>query len=104
MLDENVEEVIADELRRRGIDVTTAKFEDMTSVDDAEILEHATRQGRVVVSYDDDYTKLAKLNLEHAGIVFIPFRKQDIGLIVVTLAHLADTANADDMKNMLRYL
>ena len=104
MLYENVEEAIAIQLRRRGIDATTVKFEDMTGTDDPDVLAYATTHGRVVVSYDDDFIKLAKLDIEHAGIIFIPFPSRDIGYIVLTHARLAKTASDNEMKNMLRNL
>ena len=104
LLDENIEVVIAVQLRKHGIDVTTVVQKEMLGEDDPVILKYATKQGRVVVSYDDDFTKLAKMDIEHAGIVFVTFRHRSIGVIVRALVHLAEYVSTDDMKDILKYL
>lgn len=64
-LDENVSNVIADGLRRRGIDVTTTPEQGLIASSDEVQLAFASSQGRVIFTQDDDF-----LRLHHAGIVY----------------------------------
>lgn len=68
-LDEHVSPAIADGLRRRGIDVTTTVEVGLVSASDEEQLAYGWDQRRIVVTYDDDFLRLANRRLKHAGIV-----------------------------------
>lgn len=66
-LDENVDPVIATALRRYGIDVTTTVEAGLRSVDDNGQLAYARREGRVIVTHDEDFLRLAVGDMAHAG-------------------------------------
>lgn len=53
-LDESVNNAIANGLRLRGIDVTTSKAAGLVGATDPEQLHYANREGRVLVTHDDD--------------------------------------------------
>jgi predicted nuclease of predicted toxin-antitoxin system len=57
-LDENVSGAVAIALDRRGVDATTAVDAGLLGADDEENLRFALSQGRVVVTDDDDFTRL----------------------------------------------
>ena len=69
-LDEHVGHAIAKGLRRRSIDVLTLREASMLGASDEEHIAFARRQGRVIVTYDDDFLRLAAEVPDHAGIVY----------------------------------
>ena len=69
-LDENVHGAVANGLRLRGIDVTTASDAALLGASDAEHVAFARSQGRVIVTHDDDFLRLHAESIEHAGIVY----------------------------------
>lgn len=62
---------IAKELRRRGINVTTTVETKLRSKSDQLQLAFATKEQRVLVTYDDDFLKLASINSNHSGICLL---------------------------------
>ena len=76
-LDEDLSPSIAELLRQRGMDATSAQDIGNTQLDDRAQLEHATREGRAVVTANVvDFIQLAHeavaTNTEHGGIVLVP--------------------------------
>jgi predicted nuclease of predicted toxin-antitoxin system len=103
-LDENIQIVIADQLRRKGIEVVTVRDLALLGDSDANHLRRATAMGCVLCTYDDDYLQLAASGLDHAGIVFGKPTKHTIGDWVNGLELLHAVYSADDMKNHVEYL
>jgi hypothetical protein len=71
-------------LLARGVDVTTAYDEGMIGRDDREHLDYATRQGRVVYSFNrGDFYRLHTLYLtqgkSHAGIILSHQQRYSVG-------------------------
>lgn len=76
-LDENLSPAIAQLLRRRGIDATSAQEVGNIQLDDRAQLAYATREGRAIVTANVvDFIDLARdavaTNTEHAGIILVP--------------------------------
>ena len=76
-LDENLAPVIADLLRRHGIDATSAQDVGNAQLNDRAQLAYATQEGRAIVTADVvDFIQLARdavaTNTEHAGIILLP--------------------------------
>lgn len=69
-LDESVNHAVATGLRQRGIDVTTVIDAGLTGADDEAQLAFARTHGRVTVSHDSDFLRLAAAGVEHAGIAY----------------------------------
>jgi uncharacterized protein DUF5615 len=87
-LDEDLSPRIADLLRRHGIDTTSAHDVGNIQVSDRAQLEHATREGRALVTANVvDFIHLAHeavaTNTQHGGIVLVPpsFRRDEFQAI-----------------------
>jgi predicted nuclease of predicted toxin-antitoxin system len=103
-LDENVQVVIADQLRLRGIEVVTARDLGALSDSDVSHLARATRMGYVLCTHDDDYLQLAASGTEHAGIVIGRQVKHTIGDWVSGLVLIHAVYSAEEMLNRVEYL
>jgi len=68
--DENVSSAIVNGLRRRGIDVLSAKDAKMLGKSDEEHLQFATEKNRILFTQDDDFLKLHASGYEQIGIVY----------------------------------
>lgn len=104
LLDENMHVEVAEQLARRGIDATTVRDSGRLGGDDLALLQYAAEEGRVLCTFDTDFVQLAKIDIEHAGIVFVGRKKRGIGVLVRELARLVDNHSADRMRNRLVYL
>ena len=76
-LDEDLSPLIAQLLRRHGIDATGAQEVGNAQMDDRAQLGYATREGRAIVTANVvDFIELARdavaTNTEHAGIILVP--------------------------------
>ena len=76
-LDEDLSPRIAELLRQRGMDATSAQDIGNTQLNDRAQLEHATREGRAVITANVvDFIQLAHeavaTNTHHGGIVLVP--------------------------------
>src|SRR3972149_1011796 len=87
-LDENASGAVALALRHRGIDVSTAVEAKLLGAEDIEHLRFAQFHNRVVVSHDDDFTRLHADGVDHAGICYSPKDKHAIGDLVRLLLSL----------------
>jgi hypothetical protein len=67
-------------------------------------LEFARSTGRVMVTYDTDYIRLHRLEIEHAGIALIRPRSRNIGQMIELLYLLYELALPDEMINRLEYI
>lgn len=95
--DESIWIPVADGLRRRGLEVHTARDESTLGDPDREQLRYATGNDWVLVTFDDDFLSLVEgEGLEHAGLIFIQQAGRKIGDVVKILdAHLAERADED---------
>ncbi len=105
-LDEDVSVLLAEILRRRGVDAITARDEQMLGKTDEQNLQRASSQSRVMVTHNRvDFEKLFTLyteqNLRHAGIIVLS-RKRDI----YTIAHrlILFLNQHKEIQNQLWYL
>jgi len=95
---------IAEQLKRRGIDVVTARDLNQLGDEDINHLECATEAGRVLCTHDSDYVHIATEGKQHAGIVLGQQDKHTIGIWVAFLTRLHSEAIAEDMLNDVRYV
>ena len=68
--DEQVARAVVRGLRRRGVDVLTVPEAGTLGVSDAEQLQRASDEERVIFTHDDDFLRLAAEGADHAGIVY----------------------------------
>lgn len=96
-------------LRSRGMDVTTASEQGMIDRADAEHLDYATRQGRILFSYNrGDFFQLHSSYLAqgktHAGIILANQQQYSIGDSMRRILRLSASRSAVDMKNQIEFL
>ncbi len=103
-LDENVQVAIAEQLKRRGIEVVTVRDLDTLGDDDRTHLERATQMGYVLCTHDTDYIELAATGIEHAGIIFGQQLTRTVGEWVAFLELVHGVYEADEIHNLIEYV
>jgi predicted nuclease of predicted toxin-antitoxin system len=103
-LDEHVDPVIADGLRRRGIDVTTTVDAGLRSATDERHAEFARTQQRVIVTSDRDFLVLARRGFAHTGIVFYRQGRYTAGEMIRRLVRLWEQRTAEEMQHYVEFL
>lgn len=96
-------------LRARDVDVTTALDESMIERTDAEHLDFASRQGRVLFSFNrGDFLQLHSQYLatgkSHAGLILSRQQRYSVGEQMRRILHLIATKSAEDMQNWVEFL
>jgi predicted nuclease of predicted toxin-antitoxin system len=104
--EDSMDKAIVRALQARGVDVTTALDEGMIERDDAEHLDYATGQGRVLYSFNvGDFYRLHTTYLTqgkpHAGIILARQQHYSVGEQMRRLLKLIATKSANEMKNWL---
>jgi hypothetical protein len=102
-LDENVNPNVAQQLRRRGIEVTTTVDAGLTGRSDAEQLAFAGATARVLVTGDSDFLRLHNQGIRHSGLAFC-HATMTVGEIVGALALMSDTFGPEEMVRHLEFL
>lgn len=103
-LDENVPIVIAEQLRRKNIDVVTVRDIGRLGDSDTNHLKRATEMQRVLCTHDQDFLRLVAEGFEHSGIVFGIQDLHTIGDWVRGLELIHTVLEASDMENRVEYL
>ena len=103
-LDENVQVVVAEQLKRRGIEAITVRDLNLLGDEDINHLERATEMGFVLCTHDTDYVDLAASSIEHTGIVLGQQDKHTIGDWVAFLTLVHTVYDADEMHNIVEYV
>ncbi len=103
-LDQNVNGSIANALRRHGVDVTMPVEVGLLKTHDEVHLGFAFKEQRVIVTHDDDFLKLAKLGIPHAGIAFCHPEQRTLGEISKYLCLMSDCLEASEMFNRVEWL
>jgi hypothetical protein len=103
-LDENVSNAVAAALRRRGIDVSTPATSGLMGASDAEHLRFGSAESRVIVTHDDDFTRLHACGANHAGICYCPKDKYSIGDLVRLLVLVGECLTVEELRDHLEYL
>ena len=96
-------------LRARGVDITTALDEGMIERSDAEHLDYATTQGRVLYTFNvaDFYrlhTNYLAQGKTHAGIILARQQRYSVGEQMRRLLKLVATKSAEEMQNSVEFL
>jgi predicted nuclease of predicted toxin-antitoxin system len=101
--DEHVSRAVIRGLRARGVDVVTTPEAGMMSATDEEHLEFAFREGRVLVTQDEDFLKLHAAGIEHAGIVYA-HQSDSIGEVIRGLMLIQQVLLAEEMRQQVEFL
>jgi predicted nuclease of predicted toxin-antitoxin system len=102
-LDESLTPDIAAGLRRRGRDCTTTQEAGLMGVSDTEQLAFATTEGRIVITADQDFLRIAAVDQNHAGIIFCTHSDR-IGAIIKAIDALCFERPDDDFHGTVTYV
>ena len=103
-LDENVNNAIADGLRRHGLDVTVPVEVGLIEADDLDHFTFALLQRRVLVTQDRDMLVLDSQGIAHAGICYWKKGTRSIGQVIQTLVALSETMSEDEMAGKVKFV
>ncbi|MFN8657348.1 MAG: DUF5615 family PIN-like protein [Candidatus Obscuribacterales bacterium] len=103
-LDEHIPSAVAAGLARRGVDVLTVQEAKRREFEDAEQLQFAIADNRVIVTFDKDFLLLSDQGLQHTGIVFCEATKYSVGQLIQSLLLLHAVVSAEEMQNHVEYL
>ncbi|MBW4689504.1 MAG: DUF5615 family PIN-like protein [Komarekiella atlantica HA4396-MV6] len=103
-LDENIDLDIALALRRQGIDVTTTPEMELLGQTDEIQLAFACEQGRVIVTHDTDFLRLASENTDHWGVAFCKKNLSSLGEIIRSLVLIYEALSPNEMRGWIEYL
>ena len=101
---ENFDPVIAEGLRRVGIDVLTVVEAGRRGKSDSDHIRYCIGEKRVVVTHDVDYQMIHRAGTTHAGIVWVRSGKYGIGESIELLEILSAMYDLDEFTNRLEYL
>jgi predicted nuclease of predicted toxin-antitoxin system len=100
--DTHIAKAVAEQLRAKGIDIIRCEEVGMASASDEAHLEYATREGRVLVSQDEDFIRIdaqwRQTSRQHAGIMRVPPDLQgtaQISYLVTELLFYYNAVEAD---------
>jgi hypothetical protein len=107
-MDHHVRRAITEGLRLRGIDVLTAEADGASRFDDSELLDRATKLGRVLFSQDRDLlreaTRRQQTGEPFAGVVYAHQLKSTIGQCIEGLELISRIGEPEDFANRVEYL
>ena len=103
-IDESADPDIAAALRRIGIDVTTTQEAGLRTVLDPMQWAYAKREGRVIVTHDADFLRLAKADNDHPGVAYCHQQARTIGEVIDLLILLHAVYSPDQMRGRVEYL
>jgi predicted nuclease of predicted toxin-antitoxin system len=102
--DESVELAVSEQLAAGGLDVVSAHSLEALGEKDPAHLERATEMGRVLCTYDADFLRLAKTQLEHAGIIYAQQQKASVGGWVREIRAIHARLTAEEAQNQVIFL
>lgn len=101
-LDQMFRAELANQLRARGHDVVRAAEVGQSRADDAQILERAVRDQRVLVTLDEHFGDWAVLPLsEHNGVIRVKAHPPTVDNVAALLLPLLAGRSAADFQNRL---
>jgi predicted nuclease of predicted toxin-antitoxin system len=103
-LDEHIPKGVVEGLRRRGMDVLTVQEADRSGDSDEKQLAFPTREGRVLVTFDDDFLRLDTTGVPHTGIVFSQTGRYTVGELIESLMLIANVIEPNEMKNHIEFV
>jgi len=103
-LDENVNPVIAAALSRHGIDVTTTIEMNLRTASDEEQLEFIRAEGRILVTHDTDFLRIASQTDGHPGIAFAHNDTVSTGQIIRSLILIYEVLDPEEMAGRVEFL
>jgi predicted nuclease of predicted toxin-antitoxin system len=103
-LDEHCATALAEGLRRRGIDVTTAADASLLHAPDEDHLAFARAQGCVIFTEAADFLRLHAAGINHAGIAYCHQQGTNLGAIIQGLALIWEIYEPEEMHERVEWL
>ena len=103
-LDEHINPAVARALRTKGVDVTTTKEAGLLGQDDPQQWAYVQKEKRVLVTFDADFLRVAKVRQKHWGLVFCGLKSRTVGALVKNLLILYEVLEADEMVGQVEFL
>ncbi len=107
-MDVHIPRAVTIGLRLRGVDVVTAQEDNAARLSDPELLDRATKLGRVLFSQDDDLLREATRRQcageTFVGIVYAHQLNVTIGRCIEDLFLIAEAGEPTDLENGIEYL
>jgi predicted nuclease of predicted toxin-antitoxin system len=103
-LDEHIPLAIAEGLRRRGVDVTTAADAQLLGAEDSKHIAYGLAENRVILTNDDDFLRHHQQGGAHAGIVYCQQQRRSIGEIIRALELIWEVLEPTDMQNQVEFV
>jgi predicted nuclease of predicted toxin-antitoxin system len=101
--DEHIPKAVIGGLRQRGVDVLTVVDAGLIGATDITHLRRARDDGRVVISQDDDFLRLAAGGEPHVGIVYAP-QHTSVSALTHGLMLICRVLDAEEMVDHIEFL
>jgi predicted nuclease of predicted toxin-antitoxin system len=92
LADENVNPEVIEFLRKAGLDVDSIAVQGNFGLSDSEVLQQATKAGRIVLTHDSDFGGLALMGAKFVGIVYLRPGHIRADFTIKTLEAIRDNA------------
>ncbi|NER23810.1 MAG: hypothetical protein F6J96_24530 [Symploca sp. SIO1C2] len=107
--EDSMDQALVAALRARGVDVITATEAGMLGYSDSEQLDYATRQGRVLYTFNRGYfyrlhTQYLTEGKVHSGIILAPQQRYSIGEQLRQILELVSVKTIEQMKNNVEFI
>jgi hypothetical protein len=101
--DEHIPKAVIRGLRQRGVDILTVADAGLIGAADITHLRRARDAGRVTVTQDDDFLRLAAGGETHAGIVYAP-QQTSVSALIHGLILIYRVLDAEEMVDHIEFL
>jgi len=107
-MDQHIPRAITEGLRLRGVDVITAFEDGADKMEDAELLDRASKLGRVLFTQDNDLLSEGairqKKGIPFNGVIYAHQMRVSIGTCIHDLEIIAKAGEAEDLLNKIQFL
>lgn len=107
-MDQHIPRAITEGLRLRGVDVITAFEDGGDKMEDAELLDRASKLGRVLFTQDNDLllegATRQKKGIPFNGVIYAHQMRVSIGTCIHDLEIIAKAGEAEDLLNKIQFL
>lgn len=103
--DENIEDSIIEGLRRRRIEVVSARELGYLGKSDEFHIKKASELKAIILTHDIDFLRMASSpGIRHAGIIFSHPEKVSIGQCIRGIELIANILTEEEMENHIEFL
>ena len=103
-LDENVNPQIAKALEKMGIEVSISSMSALRTSADEDQWDFVKREGRVLITHDSDFLRLASNDGDHPGIIFCKQKDHSLGKIILECSSIHANVLPQEMRGRVEYI